>query len=303
MLDLKRIVCTTDFSAGSHYPLAYALDLARRTGAELHLFYAYVQRRVFYPDELRDRLVGMLPEKPAGVKMRYHVDVGSAAAPCILEYADRARADLIVLGTRCSRANADSLLGDVTRKVLYHARSPVLTVDSGHVPPGADLGVRSILVPVDCSGSSSPVVRQAADLGAIYGARLDLLHVIAEPEYPNFYPRAGSTLHAEAPDLELRAVDALKRLLGDTEHPEVAATFAVRTGSPAEQILEEAEKQESGMLFMATHCCMGQAFLPASNFTETVARHARSPVFTVKTEASGGRLHREMAHMTPAESS
>ncbi len=280
---IRTVVCATDFSAGAERPLSFALDLALRTGATLHLFYAYVHRRVYYPDELRDRLMGMIPDRPPGLNVHYHVDVGTAAAPCMLAYAEKTGADVLVLGTRCPQASSDGLLGDVTRKVLYHATCGVVTVDTRARGPDSRVEVSSVLAPVDCSDSSPMVVEQAARLAGIYGARLDLLHVISEPEVPLFYPGAGRSIIAEDPALPGRAEQALRALFEETGPHGVRADFGVRLGSPPEAILEEAKQRSCGLLFMATRSCESQAFLPTSNYTEIVARHAAVPVYTVKT--------------------
>jgi nucleotide-binding universal stress UspA family protein len=284
MTNAEKIVVATDFTSGSRHPLNFAVDLAARSSAELHLFYAYIQRRVYFPDELRDRLVGMMPDAPENVHIQYHVDVGTAVAPCILDYAETQRADILVLGTRCPHSNTPGLLGDVTRKVLYHADIPVVTVDTVGTGPAP---VESVLAPIDCSASSARVVEMARRYAHHFSARLDLLHVITEPLFPAFYPWAGSSLHKEAPDLEDRAIDALKAINEAASGPKVDARFLVRTGIPAEAILETVAEQNTGLLLMATHHCADRGQLPASNVTETVARYAPSPVCTIKTEAPG----------------
>ncbi len=282
MTRIDKIVVATDFTSGSRRPLNFSLDLARKVDAELHLLYAYVERRFLYPDELRDRLMGMVPEETGDLQIHYHVDVGTAVAPCILDYTDQQQADVIVMGTRCPQSSTPGLLGDVTRKVLYQANAPVVTVDTVGDPPAP---VASVLTPIDGSAVSVRVVETARRLAHRYDARLDLLHVITEPHFPDFYPRARSGLLEEAPGLKELAKRELMKIAEAAEGPRVAMRIHVGTGIPAEVILSTAEREGSGLLLMATRCC-GER-LPESNVTETVARYSSAPVFTIKTDTPG----------------
>ena len=291
MIEINKIVVATDLGPGSHQPINFALDLAAKTSAELHLLYAYVRRGVLDPDEIRDRLVGFMPDPPENVHFQYHVDVGTSVAPSILDYAETQKAEVIVLGTRCPTSYGPGLLGDVTRKVLYHAKAAVITVDTiDYLPTEVDYlpaSIHSVLVPLDCSGNSERVVATARRLANRYDARLDLLHVITEPRFPSFYPWANTRLSEACPDLEDRALDALRNISAGSGGPAVETTTLVRKGHPAEAILKAAEEQKTGLLLMATHCCTDREHLPISNVTETVARHARAPVCTIKTETPG----------------
>ena len=145
MIRLKRILVATDFGESSEAALTYGRDLARGFDAALHVLNvvqnvytqfgteAYVS---VLPDLQRDveeaarmRLEALLSEED---RTMLHatpvVRTSGAPASAIVEYANQAKIDLIIMGTHGRGAVAHMLMGSVAERVVRTAPCPVLTV-------------------------------------------------------------------------------------------------------------------------------------------------------------------------------
>ena len=141
---IQRIVMATDFSDASAEALETAVGFARDCGASLDL--VHVATEVAYPVPPPVDLLRMPIDLPSvvaeassrlqleevrvralGVACESNVLVGRAPAE-IVDHAEKAGADLIILGTHGRSGLGHALLGSVAEKVVQHARCPVLTV-------------------------------------------------------------------------------------------------------------------------------------------------------------------------------
>jgi len=142
MIELKELLLPVDFSEASLKATEYALTLAHKFGANLHVLHViedpvvYLPMYESYPVPTRQqfetyaqtRLENWIPEQEAdGLKIelawrhgRPHIE--------IVEFAEDTGIDLIVLGTHGRGAAAHLLLGNVAEKVVRKAPCPVLTV-------------------------------------------------------------------------------------------------------------------------------------------------------------------------------
>ena len=146
MIELKRIVCPTDFSPTSSKAVDYAATLADSFGAELVLL--HVIPEMTYPlrsfgmsssfphlkeelherarDALRERIAKMHESLP-NVKVRFDLRDGDSHE-VVLECAKDEGADMIVMGTHGHTGLTHALLGSTAEKVVRMASCPVLTV-------------------------------------------------------------------------------------------------------------------------------------------------------------------------------
>ena len=143
MINLKSILVPSDFSECSDEALRYALELARRFDAELHLLHV-VQDPITQPwaaegfsvplfeivDEWQKQAMARLKAAvPEADRARVTV-VSVVATPYaeILDYANAHRIDLIVMGTHGRGGVTHMLLGSIAERVVRRAPCPVLTV-------------------------------------------------------------------------------------------------------------------------------------------------------------------------------
>ncbi|MEM6785306.1 MAG: universal stress protein, partial [Bacteroidota bacterium] len=226
---MSTLVVALDFSDGSAIALRTAAAHAARTAATVHLFHADV---LFdgddapHPEKKRVQLAAFAEETlgaecTAALDPTYGVGQGFAAAPPLIDYAERVEADLIVMGTHGRRGLRRLVLGSVADEVVRRAPCPVLVVPDRGTPlvPGPDA---PIVVPIDFSPLNADALKQATAWAKAYEAPVHLVHIIelAGP-YPEFYPETlvpGLAFGTEAvaseveQQLERRAERALRAL-------------------------------------------------------------------------------------------
>lgn len=141
---LTKVLVPTDFSAPSATALAYAMALARRFGAALHVLHTVEEPLAqgwngfglpVLP-ELRSEVLAEAQRQLEAAVPRLERDrqatelVTCVGDPCreILRFAKERAVDLIVMGTHGRGGMAHLLLGSVAEKVVREAPCPVLTV-------------------------------------------------------------------------------------------------------------------------------------------------------------------------------
>lgn len=147
MIDIKRILTATDFSAPSQVALKYAVAFAQAFRAEVVLCHVLEQPDLlsglppvgegYFPPNLAE-----LREKQARVQCEQVLAAaGLSQARLLLLHGNPAReitraaaeeqSDLIIVGTHGRGAVAHLLLGSVAERVVRMAPCPVLSVRSG----------------------------------------------------------------------------------------------------------------------------------------------------------------------------
>jgi len=146
----KSIVVGTDGSASAQIAVDAAIDLARLTGATLHLVHAHkvaTSSHFAAGSEVGAAPIDLVatneeinaeaqricdqaidPANRAGVNAESHC-VGGDAADALLAVAETADADLVVVGNR-GMTGVRRLLGSVPNKLSHHCPSSLLIVDT-----------------------------------------------------------------------------------------------------------------------------------------------------------------------------
>lgn len=295
MQDMEVIVHPTDFSDASRTAFEYALGLARRRGATLHLvhvtggmgedpvrsaFELSVDEEAFYTaldEQANQKMSALVREAIAGdvTVRRAHVhDNDPVDAVCT--YAASHEADLVVMGTRGRRGVSRWLLGSVAEEVVRESPCAVLTLRSDCIDHPDD--VERILIPVDLSVYSRRLVREGSRLAATLGASVDLLHVV-EP-LPLTIPLLGAVslddLIPRPTDTAQAHVEALAREVS------VPVRSHVMEGHAAMTILDAAEALASDLIVMASNGLSGLERVMLGSVTARVLRRASTPLLTFR---------------------
>jgi nucleotide-binding universal stress UspA family protein len=150
VIEIRRVLAPTDFSAHSERAVHHACSLAERLGAELHLIHVLSEIIPAGPDPLLmpvmppqfyqeneqragETLCGFL--KPEWGTPQTVVTAVRWGAPveAIVEYAAEKKVDLIVIATHGRTGLSHVLLGSVAERIVREAPCPVLTIrDTGH---------------------------------------------------------------------------------------------------------------------------------------------------------------------------
>ncbi|HKL26112.1 MAG TPA: universal stress protein [Desulfuromonadales bacterium] len=143
-IPISNIVYATDFSGSSKRAAAYAANLAKLTGATLHLLHVINElsdeQRSLIQQDLFDSFakdVEVLAVKNteefrrkyfAGIEnIRSHTVIGTPFQQ-IINHSEELQADLIVMGTHGRTGIEHVLVGSTAERVVRRSRIPVLTV-------------------------------------------------------------------------------------------------------------------------------------------------------------------------------
>ena len=137
--------------------------------------------------------------------------------------------------------------------------------------------VEKILAPTDLSELSRVGLEYALELARGWGAEVTVYHVANPVELANYKAHSLEDL-----------LDKHRKSLGQflNEHfvellPLVEVRQKVEIGSPATNILDEAERETSDLIVMSTHGRTGLAHVLMGSVTEQVVRNAACPVFSI----------------------
>jgi len=207
---------------------------------------------------------------------------GLSPAGLILEHASEHDVDLIVMGTHGRRGPSRFLLGSVATQVVRVSTAPVLTLRE--LDEGRPLqAISAILVPIDFSDHSRAALRHATELARTYGARLDLLHVVQQPNYPYFYaPVPAMPPVDQIHDLHKRGKEALERWVAEDGDSALEHRLEIVDGHPASEIATFAEERGCDLIVTASHGLTGLDRLLLGSTSEQVVRTSRVPVLMVK---------------------
>lgn len=305
MIEIRRILCPTDYSDFSRRALDYAIGIARWYGATVTVYHvshvmpvtAYtpvgpvVPPVMLTPEDRSAMLTAMRKfageEAAPGVPMEFELAEGKPPAE-IVEKAKDMACDLLVLGTHGYSGFDRLVLGSVAEKVLRKAGCPVLTVPS-QVPdavPIAPALFKQILCAVDFSACSLRALDYAVSLAEEADAHLTVLHVVElPPGTPDDLAQAADLPRDLRAYVEATTKERCQRLQDIV--PVNARTYctietALVRGKPHHEILRLAGQQHSRLIVMGVH---GHNALDAWLFGSTthhIVRHAACPVLTLR---------------------
>lgn len=269
MLAIKRILFPTDYSTCAEHAFSHAVRLAERYGADVH---------VLHVKEDISRGVPAGPDYRGPVPLQNTVVSHESTPEAILAFAEDRDVDLIVLGTHGRRPLERLIMGSVAERVVRLASCPVLTV---HARAEDSLErTRRILVPIDFSEHANVALAYAAELSHVYGADIDLLHVVPDDALPYVYGVEPVSTGAAA--LTERAHAALSELAAQIDARGRQVTLHSFIGHPARDIVGFASEQHDGMIVIATHGLSNLERFFLGGVADRVVRKAPCPVFTVK---------------------
>ena len=292
----RSILVATDGSLDAHVALVAASDLARRSGAQLHLVNAYnIPPAAVYaysaylgPNEPVDPFEQgartVLAKEQARVESLggrvsgLHTGQGPIF-DVIDRVADDVDADLVVLGSRDIGGLHRLLSGSVSTSVLHSTHRPVLIVRGGdHSWPPA-----RVIVGVDRSRESKRAALIAASIGRFYDdALVELIEVLPDP--------MASTAHYFNLDSELAVehehLDVLAESLEHVTGRPVASATAF--GDPANALVARGDGQTGpSLVVVGTRGLGGVRRLFLGSVSTKILHSGHTPVLVVPSADAG----------------
>lgn len=296
----------SDFSARA---LPVAVELARRTGAMIHLALAHDPSSYipFVPGEvavpvydaarvrehreadraLLDHEVAALAA--AGVRVTGALLEGTVIES-LVEYGQQVASELTIMSTHGRGGFARLRLGSVTTTYLTRATTPVLLVHGAGKEEGSQsastfpTGV--LLCPLDGSPFAERILPHASGFADTCGMTLALFSVTT-PHAVGMAPFATEALLSDPSVLEQEERDRLGYLsrLAATTAPGTTSSGVIDM-SIGRAILDEAARCGAGAIAMATHGRGGIARLVLGSVADEVIRHSTLPMLIYRPEVS-----------------
>ena len=141
--------------------------------------------------------------------------------------------------------------------------------------------MNKILVCVDFSVSSEPILEQAARFAKLEAAELMLLHV-AEPN-PDFvgYEAGPEVVRMQMAEVYRHEHRQLQALAAKLEEKGISASSELVQGSSADTILSHADSLGASLIIMGTHGHGKLYHLILGSVSNSVLKHAKVPVLLV----------------------
>lgn len=280
-----RILAAVGGSPWSDAALTYAIDLARRLGAELHMLTGLVrpedESAALEPlssqaqadlEKAARELLGEAAElaRQAGVTSVTHAIWGAVPAT-ILQTATAQGCDLIVLGTRRGAGAERRELGHIARTIAANAPQSVLVVKRP-LAREALMG-RRVLVAAGHSSWSKYAVEHTIGLAQVMGLEVCALHV-----EQHLSPRDDE---AEIQGQHLLAQAAAWSAAAGVRYEGVSVS-----GSVPDAILDTAARKQCRAIILGTRSISGWDRLALGSIVNTVSARATLPVLIVKPDVS-----------------
>ena len=157
------------------------------------------------------------------------------------------------------------------------------------------MAIERILLPIDFSDDSINALAYARDFAAAFNAELLLLHVI-EP----IYYATPADMYVTSPNIsmlldEQRAIaeQQLDRLSAELTEQGRKHRTILKTGTPAQVIVEAADAAHADLIIMSTHGRSGLAHILLGSVAEKIVRHATCPVLTIRRVATDAKAEKK----------
>ena len=312
----RSILAAVDLAAGSDAVLRAAAELARRTGADLHVLHALdipptpyfdipgemaaVEARLSGVEEaLRTKVARVVPDDVTVASVRVEF---FAAHRAIGLRAGEVGADLVVLGPHARRELEIGFLGGTADRVIRTVSAPCLVVRGP-----LRLPLRRVVAPIDLSeparGALDVALAWTRAFGAadpelpMPGTELDIVHVVPKALVSPTLPFERASV---LPGVNREVEAALERAGGA---PSVDVREEVLWGErPQDEIVRYARGRDADLVILATHGYGAVKRYLVGGTATAVAREAPCPVLLVpprlwRTEPQAverGAVEREM---------
>jgi nucleotide-binding universal stress UspA family protein len=278
----ERILLPTDGSEDAIRATEAASDLARRSGAELHVVHVWHDVRGFAHDfvkrELRRQGQEILDEQIEKIKAsggevaKAYLRSGRTSNE-VIALCKEIDAGLLVVGSRGLGTVRRILMGSQSEEIVHHAQVPVLVLTGAQDfwPPAR------IVIGEDFSDDARKAGELAAGIGKLYEA--EGLLVYSHPDLPEVPP--GETRSKVQNLVDMRERDqgmleeragALEEMLGGRPETRISG------GYPANVLLDASQEVQPSLVAVGSRGLAGLLRTRLGSVSTKVVTAARGPV-------------------------
>lgn len=198
---MKKILFPTDFSETSLNSRSYAIEIAKRSGAQIYLMNVYnvtiydpnmpaelvmetmTEAQKFAKENLESLSKEFVSQKyDDGKNLNVSVVYKQGLVSDEIEvFCEENNIDLIIMGTTGESGIIDKILGSNTASVLDKVKCPVLAVPA----KAAYKNVQNIVYASNLTDDDNKEVAQLKDFVQLFDANLTYLHICGEDEEPS----------------------------------------------------------------------------------------------------------------------
>ncbi|MGK7311583.1 MAG: universal stress protein [Candidatus Longimicrobiales bacterium M2_2A_002] len=297
----SRVLVPVDGSNFAEHALPYALGVARRTGAAIHLALVHVPTELVSPTypladameirnaELREHdssYMEGLVERLAPAEVEVHPSLLSGrVAVALTEFVEEQDIDLVVMTTHGRGGLQRAWLGSTADSLIRHCMIPILLVrpsdETREIDPESDREIGRVLAALDGSDTSETALRNAFELGITDDASLVLVHALQPPvaAASPYLPHTIQLTHDEMAAREEHMKGYLERVAAQDWLGDRPTEVRVRVDyHPAPAILELAEEEDVDLIALGTHGRGGLRRLVLGSVADKVIRGTHRPV-------------------------
>ncbi|MBW2708257.1 MAG: universal stress protein [Deltaproteobacteria bacterium] len=294
-VQIKTIVCTTDFSDFSNRAVPFGVALAKEFGAKLYLCHVIDLSSVaMYGEGFSDPL--MLESKireyahehlqdligDADIDWESLTSVGHTADE-ITRIAKEKGADLVVSATHGRSGLKRLILGSVTERLMRTLPCPMYIVRSLEREPSApvmaEVRLRKILVGCDFSADSDLAIQYGVSLAQEFQTELYLAHVLEPTVYKDMLARA---VDPDREGLREKLTQKLKGMVPEEAKQWCTPETLLLAGHPSDELVKYAVVNEMDLIVLGVRGHSVMESLLVGSTTDRVVRQVPCPVLSVR---------------------
>lgn len=309
----RSILVPVDGSNFAEHALPYALGIARRTGAHLHLALVHVPFEIVSPsyplaEELAER-EALQRDEDAAYLERLVQRTGSSdvtvrpallrghVAAAIGRFVEEESVDLVVMTTHGRGGLQRAWLGSTADSLIRRLMIPLLLVrpaeETRELDPESDASFSRVIAALDGSSTAERALRDAIDLGIAGDAAISLAHVL-QPPITAYSPYIPHAIQITQDEVAARRRGMERYLVGLEEAPWLAGrriTKELRVDyHAAHAILELAKKTEADLIVLGTHGRGGLRRMILGSVADKVIRGTHRPVLVHRGVGANERI-------------
>ncbi len=274
---MKKILVPVDFSEVSEAAVEFAIQLAERNGASVHLlnsakidyfndyqYPAFTNTKKLYEEvyeamnQRMERMVSEFQSDQVPVTGKVS-ELGLIVA--IKDEIDDEGIDLCVVGTTGCSGLEEVFIGSNTERIVRQVPCPVISVPH----PVEVSSIQKVMIPIDLREIRKSFLHEVANLQKNLGCELEFVWVKTPHNIEN----------EEKVGEELRKIFNASGLVD-------YKLFIINSVFPSDGILMEVEDSKADMIAMATHARRGLSHWFSGSLTEDTVNHVQVPVWSFK---------------------
>ena len=290
---LKTILVPLDGSSAAEIVFPFVEEIAARLGSKIILVTAAEPKptdlyRLYdsYLEQVKEQIQTQLKDYGVDkVTELYSKVLPGSPADEILQYAEQADVDLIVMASHGSSRHGPWLLGNIAAKVLRVSRKPVLLIraPAGNIALQEKRIIKRILVPLDGSVTGEAAISFAETLGQALGAELVLYRVL-EPltMWAGYVGADGYIPQGFFEDRKASAIAYLEGVRERLRERGLITAIEVEAGPPADLIIDYSKSKAIDIIAMSTHGRSGIGRWVFGSVTDKILHSGDAAVLVVR---------------------